>query len=83
MDYQLRIATSEDCDAIRRLIDLSSRAIGLQDYSPEQIEGALEAAWGLDNQLVADSTYFAVEKGAVLVGCGGWSFRATLFGGGF
>lgn len=36
---------------------------------------------GLDNQLVADRTYFVVEAEHQLAGCGGWSRRATLYGG--
>lgn len=40
---------------------------------------------GLDSQLVRDGTYFIVEEGARegmrVAGCGGWSFRATLYGG--
>jgi GNAT superfamily N-acetyltransferase len=36
---------------------------------------------GLDTQLVADRTYFLVEEDGVLAGCGGWSRRATLYGG--
>jgi GNAT superfamily N-acetyltransferase len=31
--------------------------------------------------LVADRTYFMVEDDGVLAGCGGWSRRATLYGG--
>jgi GNAT superfamily N-acetyltransferase len=36
---------------------------------------------GLDSQLVDDGTYFLVEAGGTLAGCGGWSRRATLYGG--
>jgi GNAT superfamily N-acetyltransferase len=36
---------------------------------------------GLDTQLIADGTYFIVEADGALAGCGGWSRRATLYGG--
>ena len=36
---------------------------------------------GLDTQLVDDGTYFIVEADGRLAGCGGWSRRATLYGG--
>ncbi len=55
----------------------------LQDafLSPEQIV-ASRAFMGLDTQLVADGTYLLAETEAgELAGCGGWSFRATLYGG--
>jgi GNAT superfamily N-acetyltransferase len=42
---------------------------------------ASEASMGLDTQLIDDGTYFCVFDEAVLVGCGGWSYRATLYGG--
>ena len=42
---------------------------------------ASHAVMGLDTQLVADRTYFLVEDGGALAGCGGWSRRATLYGG--
>ena len=81
MSWHLRQATAADSDEIRELIARSIRALGAGDYSVEQIEGALKGAFGLDSQLVADGTYFVVERDGRLVGCGGWSYRRTLFGG--
>ena len=47
---------------------------------PAQV-AASHQVMGLDSQLVRDGTYFIVEEGARIAGCGGWSFRATLYGG--
>jgi GNAT superfamily N-acetyltransferase len=63
------------------LIEASVRHLQAEDYSPSQLEGALETVYGVDSQLIADGTYYAAEADAALVGCGGWSKRKTLFGG--
>jgi GNAT superfamily N-acetyltransferase len=81
MSWHLRQATAADSAEIQELIARSIRALGAGDYSKEQIEGALEGAFGLDSQLIADGTFFVVESDGMLIGCGGWSYRRTLFGG--
>jgi GNAT superfamily N-acetyltransferase len=76
-----RPATLADRDVLQRLIARSARGLSAADYRPEQVEGALQGAFGVDSQLINDGTYFVVEEAGVIVGCGGWSFRKTLFGG--
>lgn len=80
MNFQIRTAVESDYSSIESLIDVSARKLGAADYSPEQIEAALKSAFGLDTQLINDQTYFVVESGGLTVGCGGWSYRETLFG---
>lgn len=36
---------------------------------------------GIDTQLIDDGTYFVVELDGDIAGCGGWSRRATMYGG--
>jgi GNAT superfamily N-acetyltransferase len=81
MEYTIRKATLDDCSEIEELVALSARGLSTDEYTPDQIEGALRGAFGLDTQLIKDGTYFVAEANGVLVGCGGWSKRKTLFGG--
>lgn len=81
MRYPIRAADFADREALTELIARSARALGARDYTPEQIEGALGGAFGVDTQLIRDRTYFAVEHRQAIVACGGWSYRRTLFGG--
>src|SRR5271168_1719182 len=78
---KLRKAMLADVPALQALIARSARALSTQDYRPSQVEGALKGAFGVDTQLLADQTYYVVEEAGQFVGCGGWSFRSTLFGG--
>jgi len=82
--FSLRLATSADIPALHSLIEASVRGLQKNDYTLEQIDGALGTVLGLDTQLVADKTYFVAEAKAacarIIVGCGGWSNRKTLFG---
>lgn len=77
----MRPATLADRDVLQGLIARSARGLSAADYRPEQVEGALQGAFGVDSQLINDGTYFVVEEAGDIVGCGGWSFRKTLFGG--
>jgi GNAT superfamily N-acetyltransferase len=81
MGLTLRTASFADIPQMETLIGRSARGLSMDDYRPSQVEGALRGAFGVDTQLLKDQTYFAVEEHGRLVGCGGWSFRSTLFGG--
>ncbi len=76
----IRVATLDDCGEIESLIENSTRALSKDDYSTEQIEGALKKAMGLDTQLIEDKTYYVIEQKGELIAAGGWSYRQTLFG---
>ena len=81
MPLTIRAASAADVPALDALIARSARGLSSSDYRPAQIEGALRGAFGVDSQLLADQTYFVVEDSGKILGCGGWSFRSTLFGG--
>src|SRR6266436_83718 len=95
MSLNIRHALPTDTPALSALIKASVRGLQANDYTPSQLEGALESVYGVDSRLIADRTYFAVETSAtstastnlelgaprLIVGCGGWSKRRTLYGG--
>jgi GNAT superfamily N-acetyltransferase len=70
----------EDIQALTDLIRSSVRELQKGDYSAEQREAALGSVFGVDRRLIEDATYYVVECGEALAGCGGWSRRHTLFG---
>jgi len=76
----LRLAVPEDVPVLSALMD---RAIGelLGAFLPPEGVKASFEIMGLDTQLIADGAYFVVEDSGQIAGCGGWSRRATLFGG--
>jgi GNAT superfamily N-acetyltransferase len=94
--FTIRLATPADVPVLRELIDASVRGLQAQDYTPSQLDSALRTVYGVDSQLIADGTYFAVECASpeaaslptpldagqmIIVACGGWSKRKTLYGG--
>jgi GNAT superfamily N-acetyltransferase len=78
--WRARVATRADIPRIRPLMDRAIRELLKPYLPPEGVEGSFEIM-GLDTQLIDDASYFAIDDGAKLVGCGGWSARTTLFGG--
>ena len=83
MSFRLRKAVFDDIPRLREVIEASVRGLQSTDYTPAQIESALKSVYGVDTQLIADGTYFAVETEAngEIIACGGWSKRKTLYGG--
>lgn len=76
-----RRAQPEDLEALRAVMGRAIAALQHDFLTPEQV-AASHQVMGLDTQLIADQTYFLVEDAAgTIAGCGGWSFRATLYGG--
>ena len=75
-----RLATEADLPALKALMGLAIDTLQKGFLDEAQIV-ASRAVMGLDTQLVADRTYFLVEEDGRLAGCGGWSRRATLYGG--
>lgn len=78
--FHLRKARSEDAAAITEVIAASVRGLARGIYDDRQIELSISSVFGIDHQLIADGTYFAAEVDSRIVGCGGWSFRKTLYG---
>lgn len=76
----IRLATLNELSTMMDLMNHSITVL-LQPYlPPDGVIGSFDIM-GLDTQLVKDQTYFVVEIDSKIVGCGGWSRRATLFGG--
>jgi len=80
MTFTLRLAGEQDEPALSRLMTSAISQLQRGFLDPAQIE-ASRAIMGIDRQLILDRTYFLVEQAGALAGCGGWSRRATLYGG--
>ncbi len=75
-----RLARRSDLDALRALMDAAISEWQKPYLDARQIASS-RTIMGLDTQLIDDGTYFIVEANGQLAGCGGWSRRATLYGG--
>jgi GNAT superfamily N-acetyltransferase len=78
--FSHRVATEEDFERLRDLMDASMRVLLREHLSTEELAASF-SVMGLDTQLIEDRTYFVVEEDGRSAGCGGWSRRATLYGG--
>lgn len=81
MNFEIRTATPADRETIQQLIAISARELSRGYYSEEQVGAALKSVYGVDSMLIEDGTYFVAEADDMVIGCGGWSKRKTLFGG--
>ena len=79
-DLQHRLARREDVPALTALMDAAIAELQKPFLDPSQIASS-RAIMGIDTQLIDDGTYFVIEEDGALAGCGGWSRRATLYGG--
>ena len=75
-----RIATPDDAPALAVVMDAAIAELQRGFLDPAQIASS-RMIMGLDRQLLLDGTYFMVEAEGRIAGCGGWSRRATLYGG--
>lgn len=75
-----RLATQADLPALQALMAASIAKLQAAFLSPEQI-AASHGIMGLDTQLIEDRCYFVIDGAGSIIGGGGWSRRATLYGG--
>ncbi len=78
--FTTRLATEADIPGLTDLMQQAIEKLQSDFLSTDQVE-ASKAVMGLDTQLIFDQTYFCVSFASLVVGCGGWSARATLYGG--
>jgi len=75
-----RLARRDELAALSALMDAAIAELQKAFLDERQIASS-RAIMGLDTQLIEDGTYFVIEADGELAGCGGWSRRATLYGG--
>ncbi|MFZ5670395.1 MAG: GNAT family N-acetyltransferase [Pseudomonadota bacterium] len=80
MELTCRLATRDDVPALTALMDAAIGELQRGWLTDAEI-AASRRLMGLDSRLIADGTYFVVEIDGQIAGCGGWSRRATLYGG--
>ena len=83
-EFTHRFAGAADIAAIVALMQISIARNMKAFLSAAEIEAAQETM-GVDRTLIRDQTYYLIEtvsnEQKILVGCGGWGKRRTLYGG--
>jgi GNAT superfamily N-acetyltransferase len=77
----LRVATPADEAAVDALMKASAAVLFPRFYDERQSASAVKYVAQVDRALLGDGTYFVLESGGELVGCGGWSRRDRLYTG--
>jgi GNAT superfamily N-acetyltransferase len=80
VEFTSRLAVPDDVAALTSVMDRAIADLQRAFLDDAQIASS-RAIMGIDTQLIDDGTYFVVESGTDIAGCGGWSRRATLYGG--
>ncbi len=80
MSLTNRLATAADEPALSTLMTLAIEQLQSAYLTAAQVQ-ASHGFMGLDRRLIGDRTYFVVEADGAIAGCGGWSRRATAYGG--
>jgi GNAT superfamily N-acetyltransferase len=80
MSLTSRLATHDDLAVLAPLVQAAIEELQKGFLDAAQIQ-ASHAIMGVDTELIDDQTYFIVECDGEIAGCGGWSRRATLYGG--
>jgi len=79
-EFTSRLALTTDVRALTVLMEAAIAELQRAFLDDAQIASS-RAIMGIDSQLIDDGTYFVVESDGDIAGCGGWSRRATLYGG--
>jgi GNAT superfamily N-acetyltransferase len=79
-EFTSRLAVLADVPALTVLMDAAIVELQRAFLDDAQIASS-KAIMGIDTQLIDDGTYFVVQADGEIAGCGGWSRRATLYGG--
>ena len=75
-DYQVRVATLKDAEAVDRLLQASYPELMASSYDEEALAPALKLMTKANPSLLGSGTYYLAELSTgLLVGCGGWTLE--------